>query len=292
MIKSMQLKDLPNFLQSEVMFNFFKDEVQAASRANAIIVNTFDELEAPVLDALSAALPPIYTIGPLNLLCSQIPENSPKTIGSSFWREDHDCLKWLDGREPGAVMYVNFGSVAVFENQQVVEFAWGLAASGHDFLWVIRPDIINGESPAILPKEFSSEIEGRGFLTSWCPQEEVLAHTSVGGFLTHCGWNSTMESMSAGVPVICYPYFGDQQTNCRYLCSEWGIGLEVDNDVRRDEVAKKVAELMGGEKGEDMRRNALRWKESAVRATRTNGPSSLNLERVIRDVLLKGGNCI
>ena len=286
MIKTMQLKDLPNFLHSEVMFNFFKDEVKAASRANAIIINTFDELEAEVLNELAAVLPPIYTTGPLNLLSRQVPETSPRTIGSSFWREDHECLKWLDKRAHESVMYVNFGSVAVFENEQVVEFAWGLANSGHDFLWVIRPDIINGESSAVLPKEFLSEINGRGFLTSWCPQEEVLAHPSVGGFLTHCGWNSSMESMSAGMPVICYPYFGDQQTNCRYLCDKWGMGLEIGNDVKRDDVAKQVGELMGGEKGKDMRRNALKWKESAVGATKLNGSSSLNLERVIKDVLL------
>ncbi|ONK59237.1 uncharacterized protein A4U43_C08F4390 [Asparagus officinalis] len=291
MIKSMRVKDLPNFLQQDKIFKYFKDEVQSALQATAIIMNTFDELEFPVLNRLSAIFPPIYTLGPLNLLYDHIPDKSLKNVRSSFWKEDHDCLKWLGDRMPQSVIYINFGSVAVFKNQQLIEFGWGIANSGHDFLWVIRPDIVDGDS-AILPKGFLREIEGRGFLTSWCPQEEVLTHSSIGGFLTHCGWNSTMESMSFGVPVLCYPYFGDQQTNCRYLCDEWGIGLEIGDDVRREEVAEKIRELMGGEKGKDMRRNAAKLKENATKASEVGGSSFLNLERVIKEVLGKERSCI
>lgn len=292
-MENVSLKDLPAFLRTsnpnDVFFNFIKDEAQAAFRATAIIINTFDELEVPVLEAMSTILPPIYTTGPLTLLYRQVPDNSLESLGSSLWKENHDCLKWLEDRAAGSVIYMNFGSGSIMANEQVVEFAWGLANSGYDFLWVIRPGIVNG-GLAILPKEFLDEIDGRGFLTSWCPQEEVLMHPSVGGFLTHCGWNSTMESISVGMPMICYPCFGDQQTNCRNLCIDWGIALEISNNVKRDDVVKHIRELMGGEKGKDMRRKALKLKDSAIKATEQGGSSFLNLERVINEVLLKGKN--
>jgi UDP:flavonoid glycosyltransferase YjiC (YdhE family) len=88
---------------------------------------------------------------------------------------------------------------------------------------------------------------------SWCPQEQVLAHPSIGVFLTHCGWNSTLESMCAGVPIICWSFFAEQQTNCQYAYSTWGIGMEVYHDVKRDEIEALVREMMDGYKGKAMR---------------------------------------
>ncbi|KAJ4845207.1 LOW QUALITY PROTEIN: hypothetical protein Tsubulata_046169, partial [Turnera subulata] len=132
--------------------------------------------------------------------------------------------------------------------EQLTEFAMGLANSKHHFLWIIRPDLVQGES-AILPPERDSR----------CPQEGVLNHPSVGGFLTHSGWGSTVESLSCwcsnDLLAIC-----DQQMNCRYSCSEWGVGMEIDNNVKsRDEVEKLVRKLMVGEKGKKMKENAMEW---------------------------------
>ncbi|KAF8023413.1 hypothetical protein BT93_F0804 [Corymbia citriodora subsp. variegata] len=165
------------------------------------------------------------------------------------------------------------------------EFAWGLANSGQTFLWVIRPDLVVGDT-AILPPEFSATTKERGLLASWCPQERVLSHPAVGGFLTHSGWNSTIESIAAGVPVVCWPFFAEQQTNCRYSCEEWGIGMEINGDVKREEVERQVRELMDGERGKEMKRKAMEWKEMAREATRPSGSSSLNLDEVINKVLL------
>ncbi|KAG5252565.1 7-deoxyloganetin glucosyltransferase [Salix suchowensis] len=137
-------------------------------------------------------------------------------------------------RRPNSVIYVNFGSIAVATKEQLIEFGMGLSKSGHPFLWIIRPDMITKE---------------RGFISSWCPQEEVLNHPSVGGFLTHCGWGSIIESISSGVPMLCWPSFGDQQTNCRYTCTEWGIGMEIDSIVTREKLETQVRELMDGEEG-------------------------------------------
>ncbi|GMY30137.1 7-deoxyloganetin glucosyltransferase-like isoform X2 [Fagus crenata] len=163
-------------------------------------------------------------------------------------------------------------------------FGWGLANSKQLFLWIIRPDLVVGES-GILPPEFESETKERGLIVSWCPQEEVLNHHSVGGFLTHCGWNSTIESLCAGVPMLCWPFLADQQTNCKYICNEWGIGMEIKNDVKREEVEKIVRELMEGEKGKKMKKKAMEWKKLAEEATEPLGSSSINLNNFVSDVL-------
>ncbi|KAJ6840826.1 7-deoxyloganetin glucosyltransferase-like [Iris pallida] len=290
-MKNIRLRDLPSYIRTtdpnDILLNFCKDEAQAALRATAIIMHTFDDLERTVLDALSPILPPVYPIGPLDLLCSQILDVKIKSIWSSLWKEDSTCMDWLQGvRAPGSVIYVNFGSGVHLTSQQLTEFAWGIANSGHNFLWVIRPDMVEGGS-VVLPAEFLAETSTRGLVTSWCLQEEVLRHPSVGGFLTHCGWNSTMEAISAGVPVICWPVFADQPTNSRYLCKEWGKGLEIDGNVERDEVAKQIGELLEGDEGKEVRKNALKWKESAVRATELGGKSSLHLERLIKEVMFR-----
>ncbi|KAL3733140.1 hypothetical protein ACJRO7_022634 [Eucalyptus globulus] len=288
-MRNIRLRDLPSFLRTtdkdDLMIDFCLRETERAKRASAIVFNTFDRLEHEVLDALKAMFPPIYTLGPLHLLTKQLPDNDTKSIGSNLWKEDLGCLEWLDSKQPGSVVYVNFGSITVMSPAQLVEFAWGLANSDQAFLWVIRPDLVVGDT-AILPPDFLAATRERSLLASWCPQERVLSHSAVGGFLTHCGWNSMIESITAGVPVVCWPFFGEQQTNCRYSCQEWGIGMEIDSNVKRDEVSRQVRELMEGERGKEMKRKAMEWKEMAREATRPSESSCLNLDEVIDKVLL------
>ncbi|CAM8909727.1 unnamed protein product [Rhodiola kirilowii] len=169
--------------------------------------------------------------------------------------------------------------------QQLIEFAWGLANSKCTFLWIIRPDLVIGDT-AILPAEFVEETKERGMLANWCPQEQVLNHPSIGGFLTHCGWNSTIESVAAGVPMICWPFAADQQTNSWFSCNKWGVGMELDTDVKRDEVEKLARELMEGDRGKDMRKKAAYWKSLAEEAVGPNGSSTLNFKNVVNEVLL------
>lgn len=137
-----------------------------------------------------------------------------------------------------------------------------------------------------MPPEFLASVHGRAMLTTWCPQAEVLGHEAVGVFLTHSGWNSTLESISAGVPMLCWPFAGEQQTNCRYKCTEWGIGMEIGGEVKRAEVAAMIREAMVGGKGREMRRHAAEWKEKAQRASLPGGAAEANLDEVIRSVLL------
>ncbi|MBA0831417.1 hypothetical protein Goarm_015887 [Gossypium armourianum] len=286
-MSNMRLKDIPSFIRTidpnDIMFDFMGSEAQNCLKSSAIIFNTFDELEHEVLEAIVAKFPRIYTLGPLNLLGRHVPESHFSSLRSSLWKEDTNCIEWLNQREPKSVVYVNYGSVTVMSDYHLKEFAWGLANSKHPFLWIVRPDVVMGES-AVLPEEFFEEVKDRGFITSWCPQDRVLSHGSVGVFLTHCGWNSTLESISGGLPVICWPFFAEQQTNCRFACSRWGIGVEVNPNVYRDDVAALVKEMMGGENGKKMKKKALEWREKAHVATDVGGSSYNNFDRFIEEV--------
>ncbi|KAM0936314.1 putative 7-deoxyloganetin glucosyltransferase [Dioscorea sansibarensis] len=246
--------------------------------ASAVILNTSNDFEHQVLQAMSSIIPPsIYTIGPLTLLATRMAESSLADIRSNLWKEEPGCLERLEGKEPRSVVYVTFGRVTVITNEQLIEFAWGLANSKHIFLWIIRPDLVRGDS-AVVPQEFIAETQERGLLATWCSQEQVLMHPSIGGFLAHCGWNSTLECVCGGVPVICWPFFAEQQTNCRYLCTEWGMGMEIDNNVKREEVEGLIKELMNGEKWTEMRDRALEWKELVVKATEPGGSPFVDVD--------------
>ena len=289
-MKGIRLRDLPSFIRSadldDIVLDFVMVETERAKKASAIFFNTFDALEHEVLNALSSILPPIYSIGPLQLLQNQIPDNDLKSIGSNLWKEEVGCLEWLDEKESNSVVYVNFGSITVMTSDQLIEFAWGLANSNQTFLWIIRPDLVEGDS-AILPPEFKEHTKERGLLANWCPQEEVLSHPSIGGFLTHSGWNSTIESVCGGVPIISWPFFAEQQTNCRYSCNEWGIGMEIDGGVRRGEIESLVRELMVGDKGKELKKKVLDWKKMAEEASsKPTGSSYVNLDKMINEVLL------
>ncbi|KAL8156012.1 7-deoxyloganetin glucosyltransferase-like [Apium graveolens] len=288
-MKDMKLKDFPTFIRTtdldDIMLNFFINETAALPKARALLINTFDVLEQDALDAISASQPHIYTVGPLNLMINQVQDTRLASIGSSLWKEEDTCIDWLAKKEPKSVVYVNFGSITTMTAEQLTEFAWGLANSKKHFLWIVRPDIVAGDT-AMVPPEFVVETRERGRLASWCSQEQVLKHPAIGGFLTHNGWNSTIESIASGVPVICWPFFAEQQTNCKYSCVEWEIGMEIDNNVKRDAVEELVRELMDGDKGKKLKKTALEWKNRAEAAASLTGSSTTNLNKLVHEVLL------
>ncbi|KAG6425043.1 hypothetical protein SASPL_115466 [Salvia splendens] len=173
-------------------------QTRNAAKANAVILNTFDDLEREVLDAIREKFETVVTIEP------RAPGTRVKPV------EGRRCFDSLARRPgPNSILYVNFGSITVLSPEQLLEFAGGLANSNQHFLWIIRPDLVSSEE-AVLPEE----VKVRGEMVWWCSQERVLAHPAVGGFLTHCGWNSTLEALSEGVPMICWPFFAEQRTNC------------------------------------------------------------------------------
>ncbi|KAL5076283.1 hypothetical protein RYX36_015267 [Vicia faba] len=226
-------------------------------------------------------------ISPLQFLGNHFPdrENGFKFHGSNLWKNDVTCFKWLDQWEPDSVIYVNYGSIAVMSEEHLNEFAWGLANSKLPFLWIKRPDLVKGKGKSSpLPQDFLDEVKDRGYITSWCPQSEVLGHSSVGAFLTHCGWNSSLESICEGKPMIGWPFFAEQQTNCRFICNTWGIGMDIKDDVKREEVTELVVEMIKGEKGKEMREKCQEWKRKVVEAADTGGSSYNDFNRLLKEV--------
>ncbi|KAG8044280.1 hypothetical protein GUJ93_ZPchr0130g6521 [Zizania palustris] len=279
------LGDVSSFVRTtdpdDFVLRFNEMEANKCTKAGALIVNTFDDLDADVLAALRREYRCIYSVGPLgSLLDAGVGACGAATGGGlSLWKQDTECTAWLETQEPGSVVYVNFGSLTVLTQAQLVEFAWGIAATGRPFLWVVRENLVpGGGGPAALPAEFVAETAGRRYLATWCAQEQVLRHRAVGCFVTHNGWNSTCEGIAAGVPMVCWPGFADQYTNCKYACEVWGVGLRLDSEVRREQVAGHVKQVM---ESEDTRGNAARWKAKAEVAARPGGSSYKNMQSMV-----------
>ncbi|KAF0902711.1 hypothetical protein E2562_019062 [Oryza meyeriana var. granulata] len=291
---TVRLGDISSFVRTLDPTSFAlrveEDEANSCTRAQGLILNTFDDLESDVLDALKDEFPRVYTIGPL-VAAMHGRVNRANGLGGaaaglSLWEEDFACMAWLDAQPAGSVLYVSFGSLTVMSPDALAELAWGLADSRRPFLWVVRPGLVAGGANA-LPDGFVAETKDRCFIAEWCAQEQVLRHRAVGGFLTHSGWNSTTESICAGVPMICWPGFADQYINSRYVRDEWGIGLRLDEELRREQVAAHVEELMGGgDRGEEMRRNAAKWKAVAEAAAAKGGSSYDSLDKLVEQLRL------
>jgi len=195
---------------------------------------------------------PLRTIGPTipSMFLDKRLEDD-KNYGFSIFKPNTDaCMKWLDDQPKGSVVYVSFGSVAALEVEQMEEIAWGLRMSNRCFLWVVR-----ASEEAKLPKNFVEETCEKGLVVRWCPQLEVLAHEAVGCFVTHCGWNSTLEALSLSVPMVAIPQYSDQSTNAKYIMDVWKMGLTAPADekglVSREVAEQYIREIMEGERGNE-----------------------------------------
>ncbi|CAA3023207.1 UDP-glycosyltransferase 83A1-like [Olea europaea subsp. europaea] len=181
----------------------------------------------------------------------------------------------------GSAIYVSFGSIAVLSQDQLNELALALELSGRPFLWVVRSNLANG-SPAEYPDGFRERVAERAKIVEWAPQERVLAHSSVWCFLSHCGWNSTMEGLSLGVPFLCWPYFADQFHNENYICDMWRIGLRLNRDENglrsRHDIVSKIEMLYCDL---HVKANALKLKEMAQGSVTESGSSFKNFESFI-----------
>lgn len=244
--------------------------------SSAVIWNTLEALDETPLEQLQRRHWPVpfFTIGPLHKMAPPLP--------TSLMEEDTICLSWLDKRTPNSVIYVSLGSIAVIDQKELLELAWGLARSHHPFLWVVRPSLLDGKDAcASLPEDFKNVVRERGLIVKWAPQRKVLEHSSVGGFLSHCGWNSTLESLSEGVPMICRPSFADQIVNTRYLTHVWRVGLELELEVEKN-VEQAVCTLMDSDCGREMRERALEMKLEIQRSMKRGGSSSESLDQLVK----------
>ncbi|KAH6558970.1 hypothetical protein KP509_1Z035000 [Ceratopteris richardii] len=254
-------------------------------RGHAFVVNSSRALEGPELQALSNrwnTLLPIYAVGPLM-------EPLKHKCSTNLWKEDEECLKWLDKQCPRSVLYISFGSFTLLAESQVEEFVAGLLATGRPFLWSLRPDlIVGGRFSAHRGMQISQACaEGRAYIAEWVPQDSVLSHSSVGGFLTHCGWNSVLEAVYHGVPMLCWPYFADQFMDAMYVADIWNIGLYFpsirrgDAEVQRSEIEVMISRLMEGDDAERFRENAKLLQEKCLRELLPDGSSSQSIHQLV-----------
>ncbi|KAE8703952.1 UDP-glycosyltransferase 74C1 [Hibiscus syriacus] len=196
------------------------------------------------------------------------------------------CMNWLSGKPKDSVVYVSFGSYASLRIEQTAELASALKESDVYFLWVVRET-----EKAKLPYNFIEETREKGLVVSWCPQLEVLSHESVGCFLTHCGFNSVLEALSLGVPMLAMPEWTDQPTNAKHIEDVWGIGIRARSNeegiVRRETIKECIRELVteAGEKGKEIKNNSSKWKNLAKQAVDEGGSSDKNIDEFIAKLL-------
>uniref|UniRef100_A0A7C9CYR8 Uncharacterized protein n=1 Tax=Opuntia streptacantha TaxID=393608 RepID=A0A7C9CYR8_OPUST len=276
-ILPLKVKDLP----SEEHHNTLVAMVEETKHCTqGIICNTYKELEGPDLDRFHQTFPsiPVFPLGPLH--------KHPSSNESSVVIQDQSYLTWLNKQAPNSVLYVSFGTLAVIGKEELLELAWGLANSEQPFLWVVRPKLTGSiENDVLLPKDFLRNVAGRSHIVQWVQQQQVLAHPSVGGFWTHCGWNSTIESISEGVPMICFPFFGDQRVNARQISDTWRIGLHLERGLERKEIERTIRTLMVEKEGKDMRERAATLKEKTKDCIGEGGSSYESLNRLTSHIL-------
>lgn len=268
---------------SSIVTNAMAAAFDAVKSADFILHNTMHELEPETLSSLDKHQPN-YAVGPLNFSKNL----DSYTISNSLWSEA-DCTDWLGSKPPGSVLYVSFGSFIHTTKQVMEELAHGLILSGVDFVWVIRPGILTSGDADVLPEGFGDRIKGKGLVVPWCNQIRVLSNSAVGGFLTHCGWNSTLESMWCGVPMICYPIAYDQTTNRKLVIEKWKFGVNLCDwqSLERVEIAEKIKGFMRGASSERLRREAGTVKAAMERALEFDGSSERNFERFVEDLKAK-----
>ncbi|KAH7853653.1 hypothetical protein Vadar_005138 [Vaccinium darrowii] len=287
-------RDLPSFCRAEHLkdsdIQFYLNAILFFPRSQGLVLNTFEELDGSVISGLRSFCPNLYPIGPIhahlkNKLASQV--TPPPTASSSLWKEDWNCIEWLDVQSPKSVIYVSIGSQAVMTKDQLLEFWHGLVNSGHRFLWVIRSNSIAGENSweGRIPNELLEATKMRGCLVTWAPQEEVLAHPSVGGFLTHNGWNSTLESVVEGVPMLCWPCFLDQQVTSRFVSEVWKLGIDMKDTCDRAVIETMIRNLMGVRRDEFVE-SAKQMAKLARESVSEGGSSSTNLNSLIEYIRL------
>ncbi|KAH9626682.1 hypothetical protein KSS87_021583 [Heliosperma pusillum] len=269
-------------------YKVIMDQIKRYKLAEGIFINTFMDLEPGALHNLqndNLDRPPIYPVGPII------------QSGLGDGPDGSDILSWLDRQQPDSVLFVSFGSGGTLSYEQLIELAIGLEKSGQRFLWVVRSpskssfgSFFSGKSQddpfGFFPDGYMDRIANRGLLVpSWAPQIEVLSHKSTGGFLSHCGWNSTLESIVYGVPLIAWPLYAEQRMNAVMLNEGVKVALrpkETEGDlVEAEEIAKVVRELMEGEEGKRVHQRMKELSEYAKMARSEDGVSTKLLNQVV-----------
>ncbi|KAM3328765.1 hypothetical protein ACQJBY_026101 [Aegilops geniculata] len=284
----MRVRDLPSFftIASDVdhpyafVLTAFRELLDVLDREDTptVLVNTFDAMEPDAVATLRQHGVDVVPIGPvLSFLdASAASVNSDNDL---FKQDGKGYLEWLDAQEAGSVVYISFGSLSTMSKRQIAEVARGMAEIGRPFLWVLRKDNrgeIDGD------ESWSGIGSSGGMVVEWCDQGKVLSHPALGCFVTHCGWNSTLESMSCGVPVVGVPQWSDQGTNAWLVERKLGTGVraavsEKDGVLEADELRRCI----GFATSDVVRAKAALWREKARAAAAVGGSSERNLRAFV-----------
>ncbi|XP_034892681.1 anthocyanidin 3-O-glucosyltransferase 6-like [Populus alba] len=293
-------KVLPSSLLGKDLLPLFLPLIRRFREAKGIMVNTFYELESHAINSFSDGnYPPVYPVGPLLNL------NGHEHDVVSDRKDTHrDIMRWLDHQPSSSVVYLCFGSMGSFGVEQVKEIACGLEQSGHRFLWSLRQPPPNGkmEAPSdyvnpaeVLPEGFLDRTSEIGKIIGWAPQVDILGHPSIGGFVSHCGWNSTLESIWFDVPMATWPMHAEQQLNAFLMIVEFGLAIEIQMNyrkefnmdggeiIRAEEIEKGVRCLM--EIDIKKKEKLKEISEKSRKALMKDGSSSTWLDRVIQDMI-------
>ncbi|KEH16439.1 putative hydroquinone glucosyltransferase [Medicago truncatula] len=277
--------DLPEHFQdrSSLAYDLILQRCKRFNLADGFLVNSFLKMEENTMKALEEHNDSVFLVGPI---IQNGTSNETKVSDS-----DLECLKWLKNQSTNSVLFVSFGSGGTLSQEQVNELAFGLELSGQKFLWVLRVPsdssneaylgAKNDDDPLnFLPKGFLERTKGQGLVVpNWAPQTQILSHGSIGAFLTHCGWNSVLESVVLGVPMIAWPLFAEQKINAVLLCDGVKVAMRLkfneDGLVGRDEIAKVVKELMLDDEGNVIRERIEELRDAAIDALKEDGSSTL-----------------
>ncbi|RDX69856.1 UDP-glycosyltransferase 84B1, partial [Mucuna pruriens] len=282
----LQPQDLPSFLlpsnpfgsMSKVLCEMF----QHMNKIKWVLANSFHELEKEVIDSM-AKICPIRTVGPL-VPPSLLGQDESQDAEIEMWKPQDSCMEWLDQRNPSSVIYVSFGSLIVLSLKQLESIAKALKNSNRSFLWVIKPR--EGEEALPLPEGFVEETKEKGMVVSWCPQAKVLSHPAIACFLTHCGWNSMLEAITAGTPMIGYPQWTDQPTNAKLISDVFRLGIrltqENDGFVATEELQRAFQQIFAAE---EFKTNASNLKRAARDAVAHAGSSDRNIQSFVDEII-------
>ncbi|KAM3695063.1 hypothetical protein ACJW31_07G102500 [Castanea mollissima] len=284
---------LPDFTLQEVETDFsklLKEAMESEFTSYGMVVNSFYELEPAYADHYRKVLGiKAWHIGPVSL-CNKDAEDKAQR-GKEATIDEHECLKWLSTKKLNSVIYICFGSMPNFSDSQLFELAMGLEASEQQFIWVVRKGKNEKEEEDWLPKGFEKRMEGKGLIIrGWAPQVLNLDHQAVGGFVTHCGWNSTLEGVASGVPMVTWPMAAEQFYNEKLITQVLKIGISVGaqqwtrvvDGIKREAIEKAMRQILVGE--EAARAKAL--GEMARRAVEEGGSSYSDLNALIEELRL------
>ncbi|KAK2983728.1 hypothetical protein RJ640_024081 [Escallonia rubra] len=285
---------------SSELKNILDKMKEAAHSAQGVVVNSFEELEPSYVEMYKNVMKNVWCIGPVSQCNKEIVDKFDRGNKTSI--DEDSCLKWLDSMKPKSVIYACFGSLSRIPPTQSIEIGLGLEASNRPFIWIIRDRDYTMEVKKWFEDEtFEERVKGRGLIIrGWAPQVLILSHSSIGGFLTHCGWNSTLEAICAGVPMITWPMFAEQFYNEKFVVHVLRIGVRIGVEgvlqsgekakdevlVKGEQVKEAIDQLMDeGEEGEGRRKRARDVGDMAKGATEEGGSSYSNTKLLIQDVM-------